>query len=230
MTIAVLICEVILIGLGVWQVERLQWKQAVLARIAALRDAPAQSVGPVLARVAAGEDMAFAHVRAECPGLDSAPFVQIYAVREGEAGVRLVSACRLAAGPYASILVDRGFVRDIISARPPVTPGATNPVAVTGVLHRPEPRGPFTPANTSGLWFWRDTAGIAAALHAQRPAPLFLAAETSTNPGWRALTPAPLPGEVPNNHLAYTLTWFGLAAGLAGVYLASLFAKGRRRR
>ncbi len=37
--------------------------------------------------------------------------------------------------------------------------------------------------------------------------------------------PAPLPLDIPNNHLGYAITWFGLAAALAGVYLAMLFRK-----
>jgi surfeit locus 1 family protein len=66
---------------------------------------------------------------------------------------------------------------------------------------------------------------MAAALHAPRPAPVFLAAETTTNPELPSLIPAPIPADIPNNHFAYMLTWFGLAAGLAGVYLAMLFGR-----
>ena len=54
---------------------------------------------------------------------------------------------------------------------------------------------------------------------------LFLLAETSSNPDWAALKPAPLPAEIPNNHLQYVLTWFGLAAALAGVYAAALWRR-----
>ncbi len=41
--------------------------------------------------------------------------------------------------------------------------------------------------------------------------------------GWPA--PEPLPPAIPNNHLGYAITWFGLAAALAGVYLAMLLRK-----
>ena len=68
---------------------------------------------------------------------------------------------------------------------------------------------------------------MAQALNVQRPAPLFLMAETSTNPDWKALNPAPLPSEIPNRHFEYALTWFGLAAALAGVYVAVLWKKAR---
>jgi surfeit locus 1 family protein len=66
---------------------------------------------------------------------------------------------------------------------------------------------------------------MAKALNAAEPAPLFLMAETSTNPGWKALDPAPLPLHIPNRHLEYALTWYGLAAVLLGVYAAMLFRR-----
>ena len=54
---------------------------------------------------------------------------------------------------------------------------------------------------------------------------LILMAETSTNPDWKALDPQPLPAEIPNRHLEYALTWFGLAAALACVYAATLWKR-----
>ena len=54
---------------------------------------------------------------------------------------------------------------------------------------------------------------------------MFLFAETRINPDLAALTPAPLPVEIPNNHFQYALTWFGLAGALAGVYGAALFRR-----
>lgn len=228
LTISVLICEIVLIGLGVWQYRRLQWKTAVLAHVAALRNAPSSPLQPALARVAAGQDVTYTRATVACAGLAHAPFLEVYGIRDGGAGARLVSACPLPPGaPYGSILVDRGFVPDTANARPAVDPASSAPLTVTGVLRRPDPRGPFSLENvpSSRLWYWRDTIAMAAALHAPRPAPVFLAAETATNPELPSLTPTPVPADIPNNHFAYMLTWFGLAAGLAGVYLAMLFGR-----
>lgn len=222
LTITVAIAFAILIGLGTWQVKRLHWKEGVLARVAALQAAPARPAGPVLAQIAAGGDADFTRVSVTCPGLAKAPFVELYFLRDGQAGSRLISACRLDGGPYRTVLVDRGFVADTVPARPPVDLADTAPVALTGVLRKPEHGNLFSPANTPGHWYVRDVAGMAAALHAPAPAPLFLMAETATNPGWTALVPAPLPVEIPNNHLSYALTWYGLAAALLGVYAAML--------
>jgi surfeit locus 1 family protein len=225
LTITVAVAFAILVGLGTWQLQRLQWKEGLLARIAALQAAPARPIGPILDRVAEGADADFTRVEAECPGLETAPFLELYSVRDGQAGVRLVSACRIASAHYRSVLVDRGFVADTVSARPPVSPDDETLVRVVGVLRKPEHGNLFSPANTPRQWYVRDVEAMAKALNAAEPAPLFLMAETPTNPGWKALVPAPLPLDIPNRHLEYALTWYGLAAVLLGVYAAMLFRR-----
>lgn len=225
LTIAVTIAFAILIALGTWQVQRLAWKQDLLARIAALQAAPAQPLGSVLARVARGGDADFTRVKVTCPGLSKAPFVELYTLRDGQAGVRLMSVCMIDGGAYGSILVDRGYVADTISARPPVDAGDATPVELVGVLRQPEKGNRFSPPNTPGRWYTRDVTGMAATLKASRPAPLVIMAETATNPDWNGLIPAPIPADIPNRHLEYALTWYGLAAALLGVYAAMLFRR-----
>jgi surfeit locus 1 family protein len=218
LTIATAISLAILCGLGTWQMQRLAWKQDLLTRIAALQGAAAAPWTPKSAE--------FTRVTLTCPGLAKAPFIQLYAIRDGKAGERIISACPT---PQGTVLVDRGFVADTISARPPVDASDRTPVAVTGVLRAGDARSFVTPPDQpqKGQFFARDAAAIGAGLNVSNPAPLFLMAETSTNPEWAALGPAPLPAEISNRHLEYALTWFGLAATLACVYAAMLW---RRRR
>ena len=225
LTIAVSIAFAILIALGSWQLQRLAWKQNVLTQIDALQAAPAQPLAPVLGRVAKGNDADFTRVRATCPGLAKAPFVELYTLRDGQAGVRLMSACHIDAGPYGSVLVDRGYVADTVSARPPVDPADTTPIELVGVLRQPEPGNTFSPPNTPQRWYTRDVAGMAAVLKTPRPAPLVIMAETATNPEFKGLIPAPIPADIANRHLEYALTWYGLAAALLGVYAAMLFRR-----
>jgi len=225
LTVATALALVLLLGLGTWQVERLHWKEALLARIAALQAAPAQPAASVLQRLATGGDVDFTRVVADCPGLPAAPFLELYGLRQGQAGVRLVSACRVAAGPYQSVLVDRGFMPDTVAARPAVDAAAAAPFRLVGVLRRPDRRNLFSPPNRPGHWFTRDIPAMAAALRAPAPAPVFLFAETPTNPELPALAPAPVPADIPNRHLEYALTWYGLAAALAGVYAAMLLKR-----
>ena len=126
------------------------------------------------------------------------------------------------------MLVDRGFVADTISARPPGNAADATPVELVGILRKPDRATFVTPANQPDRWYSRDAVAMAKALGAPGPvAPVFLMAETATNPEWKALVPAPLPVEIPNRHLEYALTWFGLAGALAAVYAAVLL---RRRK
>jgi surfeit locus 1 family protein len=224
LTIAVVVSMAIMIALGVWQIQRMHWKAGVLAHVAALKNAAPVPAAPVLA---ANSDVDFRRVVLDCPGLGSAPYVELYGVRDGEAGSRLISACAVEAGPYRSVLVDRGFVQDTISARPPVKAADATPLRIEGVLRIPEKGNWFSPPNDpAGRHFYiRDAAAMAKVLGAPAPAPVFLLAETATNPEWQALVPAPLPEDIPNNHMQYVLTWFGLAAALAGVYAAVLWRR-----
>ena len=114
-----------------------------------------------------------------------------------------------------------------MTARPTVDPTNQAPIHMVGVLRKPEPPNFVTPKNAvaGGRWYSRDAAAMARALKAPTPAPVFLMAEVSSNPDWKALNPAPLPAEIPNRHLEYAITWFGLAAALACVYAASLWKR-----
>jgi len=225
LTLFALLGLAVLCGLGVWQVQRLHWKQALLARIAALQSAPARPLGPVLSKLAQGGDADFTRVGADCPDLERRPFVRLYAVWGGEAGYRIITACPLQGQPYASLLVDRGFVRQDAAA---IAPGGELDQPVIGVLRRGDKKTFVTPDNQPAqrLFYSRDIAAMAQVLGASRPAPIFLMLE---RPAPKAgPTPAPIPPDIPNRHLEYAVTWFGLAAALLAVYLASLWRRLRR--
>jgi surfeit locus 1 family protein len=227
LTVAATIGFIVLLSLGLWQLQRLQWKERLLAHVGALQSAPARPLEPVLDVLSKGGDVDFTRVRATCPGLASAPFLQLYALRDGQAGWRLISSCEAASARYRTVLVDRGFIADAVAARPKVEAGLREPITLTGVLRKPDRAGPLAPRNepAANHWFSRDVPAMARALGAAQPAPAILFAETSSNPDFRALTPAPLPTDIPNRHLEYALTWFGLAAALAGVYAAVLLRR-----
>ena len=217
LTVVTVIAFAILCGLGTWQVYRLNWKRDLIARIDALQHAPPARLSVALPQAEAGGDVAYMRVNVNCPGLSRAPFVRLYSLKDGEAGERLLSACRLPDG--RSIIVDRGFLPD--GARAPITYATPSdqPLQVTGVLRRPDAASIFTPRHRpGGRWFARDLPAIARELSAPDPLPYFLAVETRTNPEDPALVPAPIPTDIPNRHLGYVITWFGLAAALAGVY------------
>jgi len=226
MTLATVIAFAILCGLGVWQVQRLHWKEGLLAKIAALQAAPPQPINQALSGGPLGPEIDFTRVQADCPNAETAAFIKLFTVsKDGAPGFRVITACSLSGGRYHTVLLDRGFVaQEQASDLKPGTRTLNQPVV--GVLRRGDLKNFMTPQNMpeQGLWYWRDIPAMAAALHATDPAPTFLMLERPA-PVSGPPTPAAVPVDIPNNHLGYALTWFGLAATLLGVYLASLWRR-----
>jgi surfeit locus 1 family protein len=218
-----LIGVAILLGLGEWQLQRLKWKEDLLARIAALRTAPAKPLETVLS---AGGDMDYVRAAISCPDLERRPTLRLFSVRDGSAGYRLITACPVSAGATSSILVDRGFTTLELAAAAGQPGRAALPAPIVGVLRQGDKPTFVTPANQidENLWYSRDVAAMAKKLGAARPAPVFLMLESPAPPPGGP-TPAPVPIDVPNRHLEYAITWFGLAAALVGVYVAMLFRR-----
>lgn len=224
LTVFTVIALAVLCGLGTWQVQRLHWKEALLAHIAALRTAPARPLDGPLAALAGGGDADFTRVSADCPDLEQRPYLKLYAVWDGQAGSRIIAACPLKSGPYGSLLVDRGFLPQ--TAPPLASSAAPLSEPVTGVLRHGDKKTFVTPENQPAQrqFYYRDVAAMAAVLGAPRPAPIFLMLEKPAPKAGLPL-PAPIPPDIPNRHLEYAITWFGLAAALLGVYLASLWRR-----
>lgn len=221
--ILVLVCLSILIGLGVWQLQRMTWKEGVLAHIAALQTAPPRPLDEVLK---AGGDLDFQRVSFACPGLLDGPRIRLYSIdADGQIVYRQITACPLGAEPALQVLVDVGF-EDCARSKP--VPPFSGPLV--GVFRKSDPRNFVTPPSqpAARLWFWRDLPAIAKALGANARLPVYIALERGPQPATGCgLARTPIPTNIPNRHFEYALTWFGLAASLIGVYAAMLL---RRRR
>ncbi len=202
-----------LIGLGVWQLHRLAWKQALLAEI------EAAAVRPPVPLAEAGRPDPFQRVAAA--GRLRTDLAARYGaeVREGRMGAQVLAV--LERGSAAPLLVDLGWAPEgwvLGGGVPP--PGAD--VRLTGFLRPAEHPGWLSPRDDApGRHFYTlDPAAIGAALGAGGLAPYTLVVlAPETGEGGVAL-PAPARGlpRPPNDHLTYAATWFGLAAVLAVVF------------
>jgi len=215
----------VLIGLGVWQLERLEWKRGVLAKIAALRNAPPRPLETVLPASARSGTPEFSRVSVTCrTPIRASPPIYRYALRDDQVAWRLMSFCPAPIGPYDGILLDRGVVQRFAGLMAPSAQRFPDPSRVVGILRAPGPR-PWidraSPEHRDGMIVARLIDGDVLAVLARdsgaaRPAPYLVAAE-SEDPAPAGVTPAALPQDIPNNHLGYAMTWFGLAAALAWV-------------
>lgn len=218
---AVTVCVLIMASLGVWQLQRMAWKQSLLTRIDNLKAAPAEPLEVVLRRLPDQIDIDYVRAQVVCPTLERLPTVRLYGLKDGVSGYRLIAACPVDAAPYRTILVDRGFIpREVVDT--PTTPQDLGR-PIVGVLRKGDPGSIFTPKNNAERndWYRRDPAAMAAALNAPDPAPIFLMLEKPA-PHGPGPQPAALPTDIPNRHFEYALTWFGLALALIGVYIAKL--------
>ncbi len=141
----------------------------------------------------------------------------------------MFTPARLADGSI--VIVNRGFVPDARRDPKIAADGEmSGPVEIVGAMRWPDSRHWFTPSDDAAhnLWFTRDPAAIAAAkgLGKRRSvAPFYVEQETPVPPGGLP-QPGKLVVSLPDNHLQYALTWFGLAAVLAGVFIAWTLSAG----
>ncbi len=205
-----------LLGLGVWQVQRRVWKLDLIARVEARVHA-----APVAPPAFDRDPATLEYIRVRLTGRFAAgPPTLVQAVTDYGGGFWAMQPLATAHG---TILVNRGFV-------PPDTPvpAPAGEVTLTGLVRRSEPGGGFLRANdpAAGRWYSRDVAAIAAARGIAGPvAPWFVDAAASGD-GYPkgGLTVV----RFRNNHLVYALTWFALAAMVAGAM--AMLIRGERRR
>jgi surfeit locus 1 family protein len=224
--LATLVALGILIALGTWQLQRKAWKEDLIQQVESRSHG---EPGAILPEASWGDWQAsrdeFRRVRVT-GRFQHADETPVYGLAPTEMrgapvqGYFVMTPLRLADG--ALVFVNRGFVptglRDP-AARPGSQPDGE--VTVTGLVRAPEARNAFTPADDPGknTWFSRDPPAIARARGLARAAPFYVEADATPNPGnWPKGGQSRL--NLPNDHLQYALTWFGLALTLVGVFTA----------
>jgi surfeit locus 1 family protein len=231
--LAALVAFAVLLALGFWQLERKAWKDGLIAQIdARAHGAPGEIVSEgQWAEWRALEDE-FRRVRVTGTFLHDRE-VAVHGLLSAQRGspvqgFYIFTPLRLAGG--ATVLVNRGFVPGEL--RDPARRAGTPPageVTVTGLVRAPEAPRWFMPENRPerGEWFTRDLAAMARARGLERVAPFWVDADPAPGAtGWPRAGQTRL--AIPNNHLGYALTWFGIALTLVGVFGAWAWQRARR--
>jgi surfeit locus 1 family protein len=215
----------LLLGLGTWQLERLQWKLGLIAQISRNIHGAPISIDSALANGAAAAQYRRVALSGHFINAD-----EVYVFTTGPHGMAVYHVLTPMTLPDGrSFMIDRGLVPPALRAPATRVSGLLEgKQAVVGVLRTPDRPGLFTPAPdiTHRIWYARDLEGMATALHLRISAPFIIEADATPIPGgW------PLGGQtivnLPNDHLQYAITWFLLAAALAIVYFTYHGARGR---
>ena len=217
---------VLSLGLGLWQMERREWKGDILDRITTNQAAPPMTLEQLLS----GTPLRHEYGRVKLAGTFQHDHEFFLAARslKNKVGLQVIVPFKTDDGRL--VLFDRGWV----PARDPAGRAAGQPtgrVEVTGLVRRSQIRARFAPENVpdKNVWFQVDVP-LMRKMAGAAPDPqldsFFLESDGTPNPGG-----VPVGGqtrlEIPNDHLQYAITWFLLALAMAGVYLAYHWENGR---
>ena len=197
----------VLMSLCIWQMQRLSWKQDILAEI----DSRIAAQPITLPQSVSEKDDKYLPVTIS-GDMEPGEIHVLVSVKQVGAGYRIIQSFST---EDRTILVDRGFVPTTAK----MDERLNGQMEVTGNLHWPDEIDSYTPEPDidANIWFARDVPNLAAALGAE---PVLLIARSETDPG---ITPLPVDtAGIPNDHLQYAITWFGLAlvwAAMTGYFL-----------
>lgn len=214
----------LLAGLGIWQLERLQWKRGLIAEMT--RNMAAAPIG-LNAALMLGDRAQYRPVSVAGRFENDKEAYLFTTGPDGAPVYHVLAPLLLQDGRV--MMIDRGYVP--VALRDPALRPGSEPrglAHVVGVWRTPDRPGPFTPAPDLAhrIWFARDLSGIAKAEKLKLAASAILEATITTSSG-----PWPQSGQIrvdlPNDHLQYALTWFLLAGALVVVYFVYHRAQGR---
>ena len=200
------------IALGVWQVQRLAWKEDLIARVDARVhalpvDAPGQGDWSAVNKAS------HEYLRVQLTGEYLPEGISLVtAATEAGQGYWVMTPLQRTDGSW--VYINRGFVPQaerVQASRGDFTPHGE--VSVAGLLRLNEPGGGLLRDNVPAehRWYSRDVLAMGERHGLVPVAPFFIDAEASDQPG-------PIGGltviRFPNNHLVYAITWFALALGV----------------
>ena len=205
------------VALGTWQVQRLQWKQGLIAEIGQAKTLPPLTTLPNDS--AALEKLNFRPVKLSGTWLHEIEYHLAPRYYQGKFGYALFTPLQLKGKRV--ILVNRGWVpadkKDIGKRRETIVAGRGT---VTGILRVGKERNYFTPPNDPkrNLWFDRDVAEMAATYEVKNVIPATVDAV-----GAQDIDKLPVPSDgqirLKNDHLSYVFTWYLIALGILIIFL-----------
>lgn len=208
LTIACLLTLSLLIGLGVWQLQRLHWKQGLIAAQAEQAKRPEVTIEQALKEA----HPFYRKVHLSPCVIRSENTLGLRAVQNGQAGFIWISRCN-------ELLVDLGFAPEKPTAFAPFE------AKIVGQIRPFESYPSMVPSNNlkTADWYRRDPLTMKPIVGAVRP-DIYIAADTATITDLK-LVAIKRQDTLSNRHLEYALTWFGLAITLMGFYVAMLYQR-----
>lgn len=217
---------VVMIGLGAWQLQRLEWKLGLIAQMQERMTGPLLSAPQLAAAIKAGGSADYYRLVAQGQFLPGRQLFWFTAGLDGEPGYHVIAPLLLQEGQI--LLVDRGFIPLAAKDAPGAFALASGAAIIHGIARDSQHAGSFTPDDEpqKQLIFARNVAVMARELGVSNVVPFFVEADAKPDSSGY-----PKGGQtrvtLRNEHLQYALTWFGLAATLLAVYFIYHKSQGR---
>lgn len=214
----------ILLKLGFWQLDRLEWKEDLLARI------ETNMMGTIISINPTSNDPGLEYSRFCTEGkfLNDKELYVFASNLQGVGGVHIYTPLKLAGGEH--IIINRGWVPNALKDPSTRVEGQVkDPQTICGVLRLDRTKSYVTPDNNleENRWFTPEVSAMSKAVGLNNIYQFFLEADETDNPGGY-----PIGGQtfvnIPNNHLGYAITWFGLAVALLGVF--AVFVRSEKKK
>lgn len=225
---------VLLCSLGTWQLQRMYWKNELLADIHMRQTLEPVSLSNVEALVASGVDIDYRRMIVRGTFLHTQEKF-FFSTFNGATGYYVYTPMTLVDGRY--LFINRGFIPYDMKELHKRNEGAiTGLVEVVGLARAKLLSKPsyLVPDNhiASNVYYWKDLHAMADAsgIPRREVLPFFMDADHTLVPGgWPKGGVTML--DLPNNHLQYAITWFGLALALVIVTVIAYFRslKGKRQ-
>jgi surfeit locus 1 family protein len=188
-TLFTALAVITMLGLGAWQLERREWKHALVARLAAARSLPPASPNEFLAAMIGKADLSYRRAVLPCRVGRVQPYdLKGGANRYGDGGFLVLVSCNRP-GMLADIVAVAGWTRDANAINRPLT--LDTEFAGMLVQH------PYGDAKDRPLFMLIPDAAVPPLQPARQPRP----------------------EDLPDNHLSYALQWFSFAITLMVIYL-----------
>lgn len=215
----------ILIGLGIWQLQRKVWKEGLIASLTEQLAAPPVAL-PLPATWPSLDRARDEYRRVKFNAtFDNAKEALVYGAASAfrpdvsGPGYWILTPARLADGSL--LIVNRGFVpEDRKDPQSRLDGQISGPTEIIGSMRWPDEHHWFTPNDdtANNLWFSRDPQSIATAKGLGAVAPFYIEQAAPVPPGGLP-QPGKLVVKLPDNHLQYAITWFGLAIVLVVMFI-----------
>jgi len=208
----------ILVGLGTWQIKRLQWKENIIAKLEQVyAQNPDNTVFNFDDLTVKDSNLPILYGSVEGQLNYSKEILYGPHTQNQQIGFNVITPLLLKDGGY--VFVNRGFIAEEKKNQLALT-HVQGKIKISGLIRQTD-WNRFTPSNSpaNNIWTKLDISEMASAKNIKPIAPLMIYAEKSSK-DFKVLEMQPAKWIPRNKHLQYAIFWYTMALVLCGFFIS----------